>query len=141
MSNSELARSTLQSGGYTCVLACGERLVTSTQRGVKPLVLFLECGENFAGFSAADRVVGKATAFLYVLLGVQAVYAQVISRAALQVLTDFGIAVTYDSLAEHIINRQGTGICPFEAAVLPIQTPSEAYSAIRKKMQELGITV
>ncbi len=135
------AKEILQAEGHNCVLCRGERFWTSEARGVKPLVGLIESGENYTGFSAADKVVGRATAFLYVLLGVRAVYARVISKSALQVLQDAGIEIEYDTLTAHIINRQGDGICPFEEAVLVIGEAQEAYGAIRKKMQEMGITL
>ncbi len=125
--------------GYTCVLCQGDNLYTSTRRGVVPLVTWVESGESYKDFSAADKVVGKATAFLYVLLGVKAVYTLVISKSALQVLTEHGITVEYDNLAENIINRQGDSICPFEAAVLDIVDPMVAYKTIRRKMSEMNI--
>ena len=73
------AKETLESGGYTCVLTDGTIVYTSKLRGVKPLVQFLESGTIPSGFSAADKVIGRATAYLYVLLGVREVYAQIIS--------------------------------------------------------------
>ncbi len=136
---SEKAKGLLQSGGYTCVITDGDKAFTSTQRGVKPLVQFLESGTAFAGFSAADKVVGRATAYLYVLLGVKDLYAQVISRPALAVLQEKGIGVSYSDLVTNIINRKGDGICPFEAAVMDITDPQRAYAAIRQKMQEMNI--
>lgn len=135
----EKAKELLESGGYTCVLTNGDAVYTSTLRGVKPLVQFLESDTAFAGFSAADKVVGRATAYLYVLLGVQALYAQVISQPALAVLQENGIAVSCGNLVPNIINRKGDGICPFEAAVMDITDPQKAYTAIRQKMQELNI--
>lgn len=135
------AREILEQGGYTCVLRCGERIHTATERGVKPLVRWLTENTDTAGFSAADKVVGKATAYLYVLLQVKEVYAHVMSRSAAQVLAQYGITAEQDKLVENIINRQGTGICPFEAAVLEINTPEEALPAIRAKMAELSITL
>ena len=72
--------------GYTCVL-CGEnKTCTATGRGISPVLHFLDSGEDFSAFCAADKVVGKATAFLYVLLKIRAVYAPVMSTAALEVL-------------------------------------------------------
>ncbi len=133
------AKNELEKGGYTCVLCKGDRIFCSTERGVKPLVGMLESGEDLIGFSAADKVVGKATAFLYALLGVRAVFARVISRAALETLLSHGIETEYDILSEHIINRKGDGICPFEAAVLGIDDKITAYKAIRLKMRELNI--
>lgn len=135
------AKEILSAREYTCVMCRGDEVYTSTQRGVKPLVVWLESGKDLKGFCAADRVVGKATAFLYVLHGVKAVYAHVISRSALQVLTEHHIETEYRTRVDHIINRQGNGICPFEAAVLDVVAPDAAYKTIRKKMKEMNITL
>ena len=78
---------------------------------------------------------------LYVLLGVKEVWAGVMSEAAAEVLIRHGIACAQDKLVDHIINRSGTGICPFEEAVLEIHTPAEALAAIREKMAEMNITL
>ena len=51
------------------------------------------------------------------------------------------ISASYGKLVEHIINRKGDGICPFEEAVLEIQDRSQAYEAILQKMEKMGITV
>ena len=135
------AKQILLSGGYTCVLTDGKTVLTSTDRGVKPLVRFLESGEIPAGFSAADKVVGRATAYLYVLLKVKEVYSQIISQPAVAVLRENGVEVVYDKLVPNIINRKGDGICPFEAAVMEISCPDLAYAAIRGKMAEMNITL
>ncbi len=135
------AKEMLCAGGYTCVMCRKDSVYTSAQRGVKPLVAWLESGQRFRDYCAADKVVGRATAFLYSLLGVKAVYARIISRCALQVLDQHGIVVEYDELVPNIINRQGDGVCPFEAAVLAITEPVVAYRAICAKMQELNITI
>ena len=41
----------------------------------------------------------------------------------------------------NIINRQGTGICPFEEAVWEITDPHLALAAIRNKMAHMEITL
>ncbi len=139
MTELERAKARLSEGDCTCVLCRGDEVYISAERGVKPLVAWRESGKDFRGFFAADKVVGRATAFLYVLLGVKAVYAHVLSKAAMQVLNEHGIAVEYGTLVEHIINRQGNGICPFEACVLHEQDANAAYGAIRRKMNEMHI--
>lgn len=127
----------LGGGAYTCVLCRGEETVFCTERGVKPLLGLIDGGKDWKGSSAADKVVGKAAAFLYVLLGVAEVYAPVMSKAAVRVLRENGIEPRYDTLTEHIINRAGTGLCPMEAAVAELSDPSEALRAIRKRLSEL----
>ena len=131
----------LSAGEYTCVLCKGEEIITSQARGVKPLVRWYVSGRDFSGFSAADKVVGKATAFLYALLKVKAVYAAVISQGALEVLAGAGIEARYGQAVPNIINRKGDGICPFEEAVLDIQDAPCAYLAIRSKMEEMNIAL
>ena len=135
----EKAKELLESGGYTCVITDGDAVFTSALRGVKPLVQFLESKTDMTGFSAADKVVGRATAYLYVLLGVKNLYAQVISQPALAVLQENGIDAQYGNLVPNIINRKGDGICPFEAAVMDITESQKAYAAIRQKMLEMNI--
>ena len=137
----EIAKSTMEQRRYTCVLTDGERFYTSMLRGVKPLMQFIDRGGLPCGLYAADKVVGRATAFLYVILKVRALYASVISREALSVLEANGIPVSYGDLVPSIINRRGDGICPFEEAVLGVSEPDEAYSLVLKKMAELGINL
>ncbi len=135
------AREMLSCGAYTCVLVGEGEIYTSTLRGVKPLAAWYSCGKCFSDFSAADKVVGRATAFLYILLGVRELYAAVISAPALTLLSEHGISVEYGTLTENIINRAGDGICPFEAAVLGTRDKFTAYNAILEKMAEMGISV
>lgn len=127
----------LNKGEYTCVL-CGEDTVyTSMERGVKPLLDWLDDHKEFKGFCAADKVVGKAAAFLYVLLGVETVYAPVMSRGAIDILERYDIRFFYDCSADKIINRAGTGICPMEETVWDISNPEEALKAIKIKLTDL----
>lgn len=121
----------------TCAFVLDDAVYISGERGVKPLLDCYYAKNMPAGFSAADKVVGKAAAFMYVLLGVKEVYVQVLSRPALEVLQKFGIAVTYGELVDAIKNRTGTGFCPMETAVLAIEEPAEALSAIEKTRMSL----
>ena len=132
------ARDLLLAEGYTCVLIQGDAMHCSRERGVKPLVSFLQNGNCVRGFHAADKVIGKATAFLYCLLGVESVYTPVISVSALEVLRRHGIPTEYDLAVEFIWNRRKTGPCPMESAVRDISDPRDAYAAILKTLAELA---
>ena len=131
------AVSLLESGGYTCVLCSEDKLFTSYDRGVKPLLEWIDSGTDMKGFSAADKVIGKAAAFLYVILGVKAVYANVMSKPAKSVLIENGISAEYGCLTEAVRNRAGTGYCPMETAVKNISEPKAALAEIRRKLEEL----
>lgn len=127
----------LEAGSYTCVVCKGDIRFSAMERGVKPLLNWLDSGNDLRGFCAADKVVGRATAFLYVLLGVSEVYAHVMSRPAMEVLTRQGISAHAGNMVPGIINRRGIGPCPFEAAVMGISEPEEALAAIRLKMAQM----
>lgn len=131
----EHAKAALESGGYTCVLCKGTSIRTSTHRGVRPLMDLL-C-EDMSGYSAADKVVGKATALLYCLMHVKAVYASVISEPALAVLNAYGTTVEFQTRVPYIVNRQGDGSCPMELATAHISDPAEAPQAIRDALKKL----
>ena len=129
------AHNMLYNGGYTCVLCKGDKIYTSRKRGVKPLIEFIESGIDFREFSAADKVVGKAAAFLYVILGVDAVYADVMSDAAIYTLARHGVQPICDRSTKFIYNRDGTGLCPMEETVSEIESPKNAVVAIQNKLK------
>ena len=93
--------------------------------------------EGLSGWSVADRVVGAGAAWLYTLLHPAMVYAPVMSRRATAILTQYGVPYTCDEVAESILNRTGTGLCPMEEATADAADPQQALAAIRQKVQEL----
>lgn len=131
------AKEILANSGYTCVLCLDGQIATSTQRGIKPLLHWLENPTLGKGFCAADKVVGKATAYLYCLLGAKAVYGGVMSVSALEVLQEAGIAASAGKLVPYIVNRAGDGMCPMEAATLDARTPADALTAVKKALAAL----
>ena len=137
MTDLQRAKDLLAQEHYTVVLCRGDATYTDIRRGVAPLLALLDGGEDLTAFAAADKVVGKAAAFLYLRLGVAAVYAAVISTPAYDLLTAHGIDTTYDTLVPAIRNRAGDGYCPMETVTLPLTDPAEAEAAIRKRLAEL----
>ncbi|MDD4316749.1 MAG: DUF1893 domain-containing protein, partial [Clostridia bacterium] len=82
-------------------------------------------------------VVGKAAAMLMVLSKVKEVYAVTISKYAVEVFQKYGVPYSYFQIADSIKNREGTGMCPMEQAVLDIDMPMLAYEAIIKKLNDM----
>lgn len=138
MSDLNKAKEKLLGGEYTCVFYNGAKFFTFTERGVKPLVSLLEKGVDCRGFCAADKIVGRAAAFLYSALGVKAIFACIITKSAITLLNDFGITVEYDKAVVNIINRHGSGICPFDTAVLGINDIDAACKIICEKSKKLN---
>ena len=138
MTDLEQAKERMLSGNYTAALCRGNEELTSTKRGVKPLLDWIDEGRRLSGWTAADRVVGKAAAFLYVLLGVERVWASVMSTRAKTVLESHGIEALCDTEVEKIENRTRDGFCPMETAVWDIEDPVEARATVIVRLKELN---
>lgn len=121
----------------TCIIKAGDRILTSKERGIRPLLEWIAAGEDVSGASAADKIVGKAAALLYVFMGVKEVWAEVLSESGLGVLRAHGIRAEYATLTPRIVNRAGTGMCPMEETVLSVSDPAEALDALRKTSARL----
>ena len=131
------ARMLLSKTDCTCVLCGDDVILTDKRRGVRPLLDLLNGNADVTGFSVADKVVGKAAAYLYCLLGIKELYASVISQPALAVLERYHIFVEYRQLVPAIRNRSGEGPCPMESAVWEIDNPQQALSAILTKLAQM----
>lgn len=134
----EKARNILESGNCTCAFYNGDIVLTDYRRGVQPLLDLLKGELDLSSFCAADKVVGKAAAYLYCLLKVQRLYASVLSQPALEVLDRYGIPVSYGVLVPAIENRTKTGFCPMESAVLDIHNPEDALTVIIDTQKKLS---
>lgn len=121
--------------GNSCVFCRGDTVYTCQRAGIAPLLDMLE--KELRDFCVADKVVGKAAAMLYCLMGVRAVYAPVMSKAAVQMLQDHGILTACEESPDAIQNRQGTGICPMEQTVAELSDPKDAPPALRRTLARL----
>jgi len=121
----------------TLVLVLNEDIYKSTEKGIKPLLNLLNSGKKYLDYSAADKIVGKAAAMLYKLLGVKEIYGEVMSISAIKFLEQNNLNFKYKINTKEIINRKGTGICPMEQTVLNIENPIEAKKALDNKLKEL----
>jgi hypothetical protein len=134
----ELAKKELVRGKYSCVLVQdGEVVMTSFEKGVKPLMRFYESRELYKSPVLADKVIGRAAAFLAVLCGITEVYAEVISEDAIKVLEDYQVPVTFRRMVPYIANRSGDGLCPMEELSKGVETPLEMYEKIQKWLQKI----
>ena len=134
----EKAKQLLIENGYTCVLYSENAEYHSVQRGVKPLIEFIDSGVDFRGFFAADKTVGAGAAHAYVLLGVAEVWARVISESGKRVLENSGIRVFADEVVPFIVNRTKDGVCPFETAVKGVTDSVVALAVMREKLQQMS---
>lgn len=150
MDDLSLAKEKLNEEGCTFAAARDGQVISSEKCGILPLLDLLD-GKAMTGdmpdggdapvlngWAVADKVVGKAPAMLYVLLGPASVYAHVMTIDAEKVLGNAGIRFCSDVETEKIINRRGTDICPMEKAVSGTDDPEEALEAVRNTEKMLA---
>ncbi len=135
MTDLEIAKNALN--GHSIALVKNGETIVSDKRGVAPLVDFLSEGKTFAGFSAADLVVGKAAAMLFVKSGVKSVFAKVISSAGKAYLERHNVAVSFGEITEKIMNRTKTDVCPMEKTVENTDDFEQGFIALKNKLEEL----
>lgn len=97
---------------YTCAACRAGESFASEEHGIRPLMRWLNEGTDLSGASAADRIVGKAAAFLYVLLGVRTVYAPLMSVPARETLRAHSIEAIADTVVPAIRQPRGHGLLP-----------------------------
>ena len=132
------AKELLENENLTCVVIFGESEYKSREKGVKPLLNAIDEEKDFTGASAADRVCGRAAAFLYSKLGVKYLYSETLSKNAAEVLDKYKIEYSFGNLVDYIKNRDGSGMCPMEKAVLGIDDAQSALNEIRSTVKRLA---
>jgi hypothetical protein len=131
------AKEEYNSGKYTLVICKDEDIIKSDVTGIRPVMNLIDSKKDYKGYSAADKIVGRAAAFLYTLLQVKNLYGETMSKGAVEILKNAGIYYEYKTLTDYIENRQKTGMCPMDEAVKDIDNPKDAYEAIRNKIKFL----
>lgn len=130
----------LHHGGHSLVLQHEGEIHAYDGRGVSDLLCLLDTAPQLlSGAVIADKVVGKAAAAIMLAGGVKALYADVISHQALQLLASAEphVDVAYDMETDHIINRSRTGWCPMELACRDCSSAAECVVRIRAKIAEM----
>ena len=129
----------LREGNHSLVVENNRVFLTFDSRGVRDLYDLLTTRPALLeGARVADKVVGKGAAALMILGKVQELYAITVSKPALDLFRKYDMKVTYENLADHIINRSGTDICPVEKLCAGCDTPAEALPLIASFLESMN---
>lgn len=137
--NTENLSALFENGAYTLVVQKnGVTVHKDFGQGVGPaLRVFDAQPELLKGALVCDTIVGKAAAAIYILGGAAGVYAETMSVAAADFLIANGVDCACETKTEKLLNRQGTGLCPFEQAVLELERPEDCLPVIRATLARL----
>ena len=133
MTDLEIAKNEFYEENLTLAIVKNGALLYSTKsHRISGFLDALEkCGANLQGASLADRVVGKAVAFLCVHAKINEVYAAVLSRKAMVVFKQNNIVFHWGKLVENILDSNKAGMCPFEKATAEFSDPEKAYTTFK----------
>lgn len=135
----ENLKNALKNEKCTCVLGLGKVMFKSTDKGVQPLLDWMNSGNNYMGFMIADKVVGRAAAFIDIAMGIRAVYAEVMSESAKELLEKNHIEVEADKIVPDILNSDKSERCPLERAVDGIENAAEALMPIELALIRMNL--
>ena len=111
--------------------------IISDAKGIGFVASLCNDKKDLSKGAAADKIVGKAAAMLFVFLGLRYVHAQTLSEGAVKVFEEYGVEYSYDVITKAIVNRKGDGLCPMEMVAKDAETPQETLIAVNKKLEEL----
>ncbi|MGB9694599.1 MAG: DUF1893 domain-containing protein [Caldisericaceae bacterium] len=137
----ELIKKTLRRVGISAVAfkEDGEASLTFTGSGVKPIYDFVSKNlgqlDKFYGLYWGDKVLGKASAFLILLLRPKYVFGGLMSEDAVKILEKNNIPYAFGERAQYIMNTKKDGMCPFEKSVLDVEDSETALKRISEVLE------
>ena len=117
------------------VVRHGTELYRSYEDGVRPLLELVDWFPGgLEGATVADRVVGACAARIFDCLRVDKVMGLTGSISAESILHAAAIPFSFRASVVDILNRDGTGQCPFEQLSIQHPHPHDLIPAIRAKL-------
>ena len=128
----ERAKKILHEKNYTFVLLKdSDIIISSHKKGLFPLMeIIRKDGNTLNNAVVADKVIGKAAALLAAGFQVKALYADLISQRAIEVLDQYSVPYQYKECVDSIQNRDKSGQCPIEKLTEDINDYQIAYHQI-----------
>lgn len=139
MNDLETAKTLLLQRQLTFVIVKdGETIFETKGHRISGFLTAIEqLGEKLNKAAVADKVAGKAVALLCVYAGVAAVYAEVLSKNAKDVLRQNSVTHEWKHLVDNILNEEKQDLCPFEKEAANLTNPNEAYVKFKTLQHKL----
>ncbi len=133
VSDISIAKEDVKEKGFALsIVKNGKRVFQSKTPGISALVSAIDQDRfHFRSASAADRILGRAAAMLFVYSGIVHIFASTASTDALSTIGKFRIPVESEKIVPAILNRSRSSSCPFEQLVQNIDDPEEAFRRLK----------
>ena len=111
----------------------GERIIfRSKKAGVAGLLAFIQKHDKkYSNLVIFDKIVGRGAALLAAYLKAKEIYGKTGSKLAAKSLRKYKIKFYSQKTVPNILNRDQTGLCPFEKLSLG-KTPEKFYKCLIK---------
>lgn len=137
-SDLERAKEMMIFDGCTCVITLDGVAFKSKESGLQPLLDWMYSGNKYMGWRLCDKVVGRAAAFLIIILGVREIYADVISEPAKKLLEEHNVTVNAAEIVPEILNETKDAPHPLETAVEGITDANDSIMAIELAIKRMN---
>lgn len=135
----EKAKKILIENDAKAVLVSKEKEIISYKNGVIFLYEEVKNNKNYKDYVLADKLIGKAAAYLIVLLNIKVVFTFLISNSAKEIFDKYHIKYSFYKDTDKILNNSETDLCPMEKATNNDDSPILAYLHIETKLKELNL--
>ena len=130
----------LKSGDTIRIINPDGKVFRSQRKGISPLLSYIEQNcPHMDEVVILDKVTGNAAALLMKKALCRGVFSAIGSKLAAETLEVFGITSYFTKTVPYIINREGTGMCPFEKMSLG-KSPDEFYKLVKNSPLLTGIS-
>ncbi len=110
-----------------------KRIFRSKKSGVRGLLDFInKHGQRYKDIVIFDKIVGRGAALLAVYLKAQMIYGALGSKLAAKAFKKYKIKFYFQKTVPNILNKDKTGLCPFEKLSLG-KTSQEFYNCLMKQ--------
>ncbi len=72
------------------------------------------------------------------LLGINQVYAEVLSKRGRDIFEKYNVAYEFKELVDNVLGVNKAGLCPFEALAADISNPKDAYPKFKALLNQMS---
>ena len=128
-----LARFTLSSEDYSIVVIRDEKILKYKREvGIRSILEIIdEIGDEIKQTVVGDRILGKASAFLWRYSKIKGVYSPLATKTAIAILIIGGIPCQADEMIPFIKNNNSNCLSSYEKMLKNVELPEEAYKILK----------
>jgi hypothetical protein len=126
----DLARNILLSENYSFVIVKDEKILRfSKEVGIIPIIRTIEeMGNDLEGTVIGDKILGKASAFLWRYSKIRGIYSPQATKTAIAILIIGGIPCQADEMISSIVT---TNSYSYDDMLQNVESPDDAYRILK----------